>query len=107
MPIIKYIEADGKTVEVEVPVGTTLMQAAVDNMISGILGDCGGGCSCGTCHCFIEEERTAELPEPDAAEESLLGMISDAKPNSRLGCQISVEDSLSGLVVHLPEEQTF
>jgi 2Fe-2S ferredoxin len=68
MPMIKYIEADGKSIEVDVPAGTTLMQAAVDNMIPSILGDCGGGCSCGTCHCFIEVGRYAELPEPDAVE---------------------------------------
>lgn len=107
MPMIKYIEADGKTIEVDVPEGTTLMQAAVDNLIPSILGDCGGGCSCGTCHCFIEEERYAELPEPDASEQSLLNMITDTKSNSRLGCQISMDDSLSGLVVYLPKEQTF
>ncbi|WP_019528290.1 2Fe-2S iron-sulfur cluster-binding protein [Dasania marina] len=107
MPIIKYIDADGNTIEVDVPEGTTLMQAAVDNMIPSILGECGGGCSCGTCHCFIEEGRIAELPEPDAIEQSLLNMITDTKPNSRLGCQISMNDSLSGLVVHLPKEQQF
>ncbi|MFT5711106.1 MAG: 2Fe-2S ferredoxin [Halioglobus sp.] len=83
MPIIKYIEADGKVIEVDVPAGITLMQAAVDNLIPSILGDCGGGCSCGTCHCFIDTERYAELPEPDADERSLLDMITATKSNSR------------------------
>ena len=46
MPLIHYVEANGAEYEAEVPVGQSVMQGAVDNMIDGILGECGGVCSC-------------------------------------------------------------
>ncbi len=107
MPTIKFIEADGSTIEVNVNEGTTLMQAAVDNMVPGILGDCGGSGSCGTCHCFIEKARCLELPQPDEDEQAMLEMMTNRQLNSRLSCQIDVKRSLAGLEVYLPEEQSF
>ncbi|WP_374973354.1 2Fe-2S iron-sulfur cluster-binding protein [Spongiibacter marinus] len=105
MPTITYIQANGQRTRIEVASGTTLMQAAVDNQIPSILAECGGGCSCATCHCFIEDGRCDELPPPDCIEESLLGMLSNVRPNSRLSCQVTVTESMEGLLVHLPEEQ--
>ena len=51
MALVKYIKHDGSSYEIEVAAGTSVMQAAVDNMIDGIVGECGGSCSCATCHC--------------------------------------------------------
>ncbi len=50
MPLVTYIESNGSEHQVQVPDGTSVMQGAVDNMIDGIVGDCGGECSCATCH---------------------------------------------------------
>ena len=49
MPKIVYVEHNGTEHEVQVDVGTSLMQAAVNQMVPGIEGDCGGLCACGTC----------------------------------------------------------
>lgn len=54
MPVITFIEHNGKAHQVEAEVGSTLMQAAQFNLVPGILGDCGGSCSCATCHCYID-----------------------------------------------------
>ncbi|MBP8285384.1 MAG: 2Fe-2S iron-sulfur cluster binding domain-containing protein [Rhodoferax sp.] len=82
------------------------MQGATANGIDGILGECGGSCACATCHCYIQEDRLAELP---AASEGELGMLenvaSERRPNSRLACQIKASAALDGLIVYLPATQ--
>lgn len=105
MPLIKFINHDGKEDDVHVASGTTVMHAAVDNGVSGILADCGGACSCATCHCYIDDAWVAKTGEPDEVEAEMLDFVMERKPNSRLSCQIVVNDELDGLVVHLPESQ--
>jgi ferredoxin, 2Fe-2S len=102
---IKFIEADGAEKVVKVPADTTVMAAALENGVSGILGDCGGACACATCHCYVDEAFTKLIPEADAIEGSMLDFASDPRPNSRLGCQIVVTEELDGLVIRLPESQ--
>jgi len=105
MPSITFISHDGTEQEVHVPAGTTVMHAAIDNGVSGILADCGGACSCATCHCFIDEAWTEKVGEADEVEAQMLDFVMDPQPNSRLSCQITVTDELDGLVVRLPESQ--
>lgn len=105
MPIVHYIEADGAEYEVDVPIGNTVMQGAVDNMIDGILAECGGSCSCATCHCYVDEAWYDKVGEPGSAEQAMLEMVLEPEPTSRLSCQIQVTDELDGLVVRLPKSQ--
>ncbi|MYM62145.1 2Fe-2S iron-sulfur cluster-binding protein [Pseudomaricurvus sp. HS19] len=105
MPTIKYIEANGTEHEVEVAVGENLMQAALDNMINGILGDCGGACACATCHCYVDDAWTGKIPAADDVEKDLLDMAVDPQENSRLACQIIVSEDMDGLTLRLPESQ--
>lgn len=65
----------------------------------GIKAECGGACSCATCHVYVEEGWTGKLPEPSEDEEDLLYSTLDKKPNSRLSCQILLSDELDGLKV--------
>ena len=53
---ITYIEHDGSEHIVDVEVGLSLMEGAVNNAIPGIDADCGGGCACATCMIFIDKE---------------------------------------------------
>ena len=55
MPLVTFISFDGSEQEVHVASGTTLMHAATDNGVAGILADCGGACSCATCHCYVDD----------------------------------------------------
>ena len=105
MPLVTYINHDGSSNEIEVPVGTSVMQGAVDNMIDGIVGECGGSCSCANCHCYVDEAWFDKLKPPTGMEKDMLECVLEPKTNSRLSCQIVVTDALDGLVVHLPESQ--
>lgn len=105
MPLITYIEHDGSEHKVEVEIGHSLMQAAIDNMIQGIVAECGGACSCATCHCYIDETWVNKVGAAEGMEKEMIEFAMNAKDNSRLSCQIKVTHELDGLVVKLPESQ--
>jgi 2Fe-2S ferredoxin len=105
MPKITYIQFDGTESSVEAAVGTTLMNGALDNLIPGIDADCGGECSCATCHVLIDQNWMGKVGQPSEAEESMLDLNPDRVSNSRLSCQINISEELDGLIVNLPEFQ--
>lgn len=105
MPKILFIEHNGTQHEVEVSEGTTVMQAAVSNMVPGIEGDCGGLCACGTCHVYIPPEWKDKCGEPEELEQAILDFAFDVNESSRLGCQIEITDELDGITVNLPDRQ--
>jgi 2Fe-2S ferredoxin len=105
MPIITFVAHDGTSRTVETDVGYSAMNAAVNNGIDGILGDCGGSCSCCTCHVFVPDEWRDAVGPAGAGEEDLLSIRDDVAENSRLACQITLTPALDGLVLHMPAEQ--
>jgi 2Fe-2S ferredoxin len=105
MPKIVFIEHNGEEHAVKADVGRSVMQAAVDNFVPGIVADCGGCCSCGTCHGFVDERWLPVIPPVQANEQSLLEGLLETQSNSRLTCQIEVTAGLDGLVVRLPKSQ--
>lgn len=106
MSTVTYVEHNGTSHTVELAEGTSVMQGALDNMIEGIVGECGGGLACATCHCYVDESWTDKVgPAPQVEQDMLEFSASPTRPTSRLGCQISVSGELDGLVVHLPEAQ--
>ena len=106
MAKITYVEADGSAKIIDVPEGWSLMQGAVTNGVTGIVGECGGSCACATCHCYVDEARLSEIPPAEAGELDMLDMVAaELKPTSRLSCQIKSTTALDGLVVHLPASQ--
>lgn len=105
MTKVTFIDPAGAEHQVNVEKGTSLMQAAMDNGIDGIVAECGGACSCATCHCYIDESWVAKVGEPSSIEQDMLDCVIDPQPNSRLSCQVIVDDTLDGLVVKLPKSQ--
>ena len=105
MPKITYIEHNGKSHEIEVANGLTVMEGAVQNNIPGIDADCGGSCACATCHVYVNEKWFGKLVKKESAEEDMLDIAYEPKKFSRLSCQITVESSLDGLVVKMPSKQ--
>ena len=105
MPQIKLIEHNGTEHTIEAAVGTSVMQAAINNMVPGIVGDCGGSCSCATCHCYLKPEWMAKVKPADEAEMAMLDGVLDQRDSSRLSCQIILSDELDGLTLDLPASQ--
>lgn len=105
MATVIYIQSDGTTHSVDAPLDRTLMQIALDNSVPGILGDCGGSCSCATCHGYFEAPWSDKLPPVNESEQFMLEGVIDPRPGSRLCCQIKMQPELDGIVVHLPAEQ--
>jgi ferredoxin, 2Fe-2S len=105
MPRILFIEHNGAEHSVDAEVGKTVMQAAVENLISGIVGDCGGSCSCATCHCYVDPAWAERLQPASESETMMIEGALHAQDSSRLSCQIVVEPELDGLVVRLPVSQ--
>ena len=105
MPIITYIEASGRRHDVDVPAGHTLMEGARDNDVPGLLADCGGSCSCGTCKVIVAELWRDRLSAMSELEGGTLEMYEEPGAGERLSCQIVVSDEMAGLVVTMPEKQ--
>lgn len=105
MPRVIFVQADGTRSEVEALSGDSIMETAIDNDIPGIIAECGGACSCATCHVYVDEDFADKLPAPDPLEDGMLECVIERKPNSRLSCQIRVNDEIDGITVRVPESQ--
>ncbi|GHH52499.1 2Fe-2S iron-sulfur cluster-binding protein [Lentzea cavernae] len=106
MAKITYIQTDGTSTIVDVKDGDSVMRGAKLNGVPGIVAECGGGASCGTCHVYVDKDNTRPLSTMHAVEDELLYCTASPRlDNSRLSCQIPVSDDVDGLVVHVPEKQ--
>jgi len=105
MPKITYIEYNGKPHTIDVAQGLSVMEGAIQNNISGIDADCGGGMACATCHVYVKEEWFDKLPKKENGEEDMIDMAHEPNKFSRLSCQLIVSNELEGLIVQLPEKQ--
>lgn len=105
MPQVTYVQPDGSRATCHLSAGESVMDGALDNDVPGILGQCGGGCTCATCHCYVPTAFLERLPPAHGDEVEILAYVRGRRPNSRLACQIRVDDDLDGLVVEVPPDQ--
>lgn len=106
MPTVIYRLADLSERRIDVPTGTSVMQAAVQNDVEGIVAECGGSCACATCHVYVDEAFVTRLPPPSELESDLLTVTAaENRSNSRLSCQLIVTPELDGLAVTIPDMQ--
>jgi ferredoxin, 2Fe-2S len=106
MPKVVFINPDQTHLELDIPVGTSLMRAAIANGIAGIVGDCGGGLTCATCHVLVDEEFLAKTSPITHNEDQMLDFTAMGRqPNSRLSCQLVMQDELEGLTVRIADHQ--
>lgn len=103
MTRILFVHPNGSEQPVEVQPGQSVMQAAIDAMVPGITADCGGACTCATCHGYVDDAWVDRVPRPSADEADMIeaGCL-HVQPNSRLTCQIRVTDALEGLLIRVP-----
>jgi 2Fe-2S ferredoxin len=104
MPLVRVIDRDGSERELDAPNGATLMEPLRD-MDDGVAAICGGMCSCATCHVYVDAEWVAKLPAPMSDETDMLGDLISRRENSRLSCQVLLNDALSGVRVTIAPEE--
>jgi ferredoxin, 2Fe-2S len=105
MAQIKFISPDGSETEITAENDISLMVNAINNSVEGIIAECGGACSCATCHVIVDAQWYGKLPEPQNLEKDMLEFVAEPSDTSRLSCQITVTDELDGLVVTVPSAQ--
>lgn len=99
--IIFVVKGENKTFEV--PVGTTVLEAAHNNDID-LEGACEGSLACSTCHVVVDKKYYDMLEAPSEDEEDMLDLAFGLTPTSRLGCQIIMTKELDGLTLVVPDE---
>ncbi|MCE2424774.1 MAG: 2Fe-2S iron-sulfur cluster binding domain-containing protein [Pseudomonadales bacterium] len=102
VPTIFFVQPDGSREAHRDAVGRTVMDCALDNGVRGIGAQCGGGCTCSTCHGFVDHVWFASVGGPVGDEADILEFTPGRRATSRLTCQIVIRDELDGLVVHVP-----
>lgn len=102
MPKIIFIQKDGIQVEVDAKNGQTLLDVAKENNID-LMGACDGSCACGSCHVYIDEETLKKIEPPKDDEENVLDIVFDLQHNSRLACQVVVDEKMDGAIITIPK----
>ncbi|GGL17161.1 2Fe-2S iron-sulfur cluster-binding protein [Nocardia jinanensis] len=90
MARVVYHLPDGTTKAVEVPAGQSVMDGSVRNNLPGIVAECGGSCSCATCHVYLPDSSSDLFDPPSAEESELVEFLDGSQSNSRLSCQLIV-----------------
>ncbi len=102
MAKITFVTLDNEEITLEGDSGS-LMSLAVENFIEGIDGDCGGVCSCATCHVHVDQKDLSKVGKPDQIEMDTLELEDSFNERSRLCCQIDITEELDGLKVYVAE----
>lgn len=100
MAKITFITQGGEEITTEGTSGN-IMELAKENNVPGIDGDCGGVCSCATCHVHVAPEHFEKVGKASEIEEDMLELDDNANEFSRLGCQIEISEDLDGIVLQV------
>jgi 2Fe-2S ferredoxin len=101
MPKITFVNADGSRLEVDAPVGLSILEIAHRHNVD-LEGACEGSLACSTCHVVVDPEWYELLPAAKEDEEDMLDLAFGLTRTSRLGCQIIITEELDGLTVSVP-----
>ena len=101
MPRMTFIKTDGTRVEVDAPIGLSVLEIAHRNNLD-LEGACEGSLACSTCHVIVDPQWYELLNEASEDEEDMLDLAFNLTVTSRLGCQIVISEELDGLTVQLP-----
>lgn len=105
MASVTYRDHQGAERVVEAQAGDSVMETAMRHGVDGIVAECGGSLSCATCHVFVESVEAGAVPEMTEMEDEMLwGTSVDREDNSRLSCQLVLEDD-TDIRVTTPETQ--
>jgi 2Fe-2S ferredoxin len=105
MPRLVFVTPSGAIQEIEGAVGISVMEAAKQRGVPGIVAQCGGACACATCHVYVDADWVAKLPPAEDMEQGMLESAWEPRANSRLSCQITITAALDGLKLTVPARQ--
>ena len=97
---IHVTDFEGKVHDLDGIEGWRVMEVIRDYGLP-IKAECGGACACATCHVYVAPAWLDRLIPPNADEEMMLDDAMAVESNSRLSCQIILNEDLSGLEVTL------
>ena len=103
---VRFIAGDGTEYIARGEAGDSVMRCAVNSLVPGIIGECGGAMACATCHAYLAEPWLAKVAPPSPQEEGMLSGCIDVRPGSRLTCQIELDARLDGITFYIPRSQT-
>ena len=101
MPRMTFIKTDGTRLDVDAPLGLSVLEIAHRNNID-LEGACEGSLACSTCHVIVDPDWYELLPTASEDEEDILDLAFGLTQTSRLGCQLIITEELDGLTVSLP-----
>ena len=99
MAHVTYVQSSGERRTIDVAPGVSVMEAAQQNKVPEVESDCGGACTCATCHVYVDQAWISRLAPVSKQENVMLALVEDRRETSRLSCQIKMADDLDGLVV--------
>ena len=106
MPKLILYSVSGRIDELEVPEGVSVMHAATQAGVPGIVGDCGGSMACATCHILVDDAFLDRLIPASDAESAMLDFTAAPRQaNSRLSCQVAMRNLLDGLRAQIADPQ--
>lgn len=93
------MESTGAARTIDATPGKSVMELAKANGVPEIEADCGGACSCASCHVYVDPAWHDRFAARSKIESTLLSMLDVRQPNSRLSCQLKVSEDMDGLLV--------
>lgn len=98
---ITVIDRDDSSAVIEVPTDINLnLMEVLKAYEYDVLATCGGLALCATCHVQVLEGFD-NLPEAQDAELDMLDTLPDAASDSRLACQLKVNDNLADITIKI------
>ena len=104
-PKLSVVSRTGEEREFEGACGDSIMENIRDNGFDDLVGVCGGNCSCGTCHIYVDPGFADVCRRCRSSEDSMLAASDHRTAQSRLACQIPFAVELEGLRVRLAPEE--
>jgi 2Fe-2S ferredoxin len=100
---ISVKDLDGQVHDIQAREGDSLMESLREHEW-GVPAICGGLCSCGTCHVYLDPDWLDKFQQSDGDEQDLLDAFGNTKDNSRLSCQLQLLPAHDGLKLTIAEE---
>ncbi len=97
---VTFVDSGGVARTIDGIAGASIMETAIDHEIPEISTDCGGVCTCAACHVAVDPAWIDRFEPAGKIETSLLGLVQNRTPTSRLSCQLKLTPERDGVVVH-------